>query len=80
MLDVDVALHHVIPKKMMSYLNVLCLRMLYGVVGDLDCTLIVAVERYMLQVDAVVLECLLHPEKLSAACASSNVFGFNSGE
>ena len=80
MLAVDIALHHVIPEKMMSYLNVLCLRMLYWVVGDLDYTLIVAVERYMLQVDAVVLECLLHPEKLSAACTSRNVFDFDSGE
>ena len=61
MLDVDVALHHVIPKKMMSYLNVLRLRVLYWVVGDLDCTLIVAIERYILQVDVVVLAGLLYP-------------------
>ena len=48
MLDVDVVLHHIILKKMMSYLNMLRLRVLYRVVGDLDNTLIVVVERYML--------------------------------
>ena len=64
----------------MSYLNMLRLRVQYWVVGDLDCTLIVVVERNMLQVDAVVLEGLLHPEKLSAASSSSNVFDFGNGE
>ena len=80
MLDVDVALHNMIPMKMMLYLNVLRLQVLNWVVGDRDRTLIVAVERNMLQVDAVVLEGLLHPEDLTVTCSSNNVFSFSSGE
>ena len=45
----------------MTDLNVLCLRVLNWVVGDLDGAFIVAVEWHMLQVDAIVLESLLHP-------------------
>ena len=61
MLDVDIALHDVISKEMMSNLNVLRLRVMYWVVGDLDCTLIVIVESNVLHIHVVVLECLLHP-------------------
>ena len=61
MLDGDVALQHMIAKKMMTNLNVLCLRVLNWVMRNLDGTLIVTVERHILHVDAVVLEGLLHP-------------------
>ena len=61
MLDGDVALQRMITKKMMTNLNVLCLRVLNWVVSNLDSTLIVAVERHILHVDVIVLECLLHP-------------------
>lgn len=61
MLDVDVALHHVISKKMMFYLNMLRLCVLYWDVGDLDCTLVVTVEWNRLHVDVVVLQCLRNP-------------------
>ena len=54
--------------------------MLNWVVGNLHGAFIVAVEWHMLQVDDMVLESLLHPEKLSTARSSSNVFGFSSGE
>ena len=64
----------------MTNFNVLCLRVLNWVVGNLDGTLIVAVERHILQVYTIVLESLLHPEKLSTARSSINVFGSNSGE
>ena len=50
-----------ITKKMMTTLNVLCLQVLNWVVSNLDGTLIVAEERHILHVDAIVLECLLHP-------------------
>ena len=50
-----------ITKKMMTNLNVLCLRVLNWVVSNLDGTLIVTEERHILHVDAVVLESLLHP-------------------
>ena len=69
-----------IAKKMMTNLNVLCLRVLNWVVSNLDGTLIVAVEWHLLQMDAIILESLLHPQKLSAARSSSNVFRFSSGE
>ena len=61
MLDGDVALQHMITKKMMTNLNVLCLRVLNWVVRNLDGTPIVTVERHILHVDAIVLGSLLHP-------------------
>ena len=61
MVDGDVALQHMVMKKMMRNLDVLCLRVLNWVVCDLDGTLIVAVEWHILHVDAIVLESLLHP-------------------
>ena len=61
MVDGDVALQHMVTKKMMTNLDVLCLRVLNWVVSNLDSTLIVAVEWHILQVDAIVLESLLHP-------------------
>ena len=65
---------------LLTDLNVLCLRVLNWIVGNLDGALIVAVEWHILQVDTVVLESLLHPEKLSTARSSGNVFKFSSGE
>ena len=61
MVDDDVALEYMITKKMMTNLDVLGLRVLYWIVCNLDCTLIVAIERHILHVDVVVLEGLLHP-------------------
>ena len=61
MVDEDIALEDMVPKKMMTNLDVLGLRVLYWVVCNLDITLIVTVERHILHVDAVVLEGLLHP-------------------
>ena len=61
MVDEDIALDDMVPKKMMTNLNVLCLRVLNWVMSNLDGTLIVIVERHILHVDAVVLEGLLHP-------------------
>ena len=69
-----------ISVKVMTNFNVLCLRVLNWVVGNLDGAFIVAVEWHMLQVNTIVLESLLHPEKLSTARSSSNVFRFRSGE
>ena len=45
----------------MTDLNVLCLRVLKWVVVNIDGAFIIAVEWHMLQVDAIVLEGLLHP-------------------
>jgi len=78
--DDDVSLQHMITKKVISNLNVLRPRVLYWVLRDFDGTLVVAQQRYFLQVDSVVLERLLHPEELTAASSSSNVFSFSSGE
>ena len=78
MLNRDVALQHMITKKVMTNLDVLCLRVLNWVMSNLDCALIVAVERHILHVDVVVLEGLLHPQQLSTARTSSNVLSFSS--
>ena len=80
MLDEDVALHDMISEKMMTDLNVFCLRLLNWVIGNLDGAFIVTEEWHILHVDATVLESLLHPKKLSTARSSSNVFRFRSGE
>jgi hypothetical protein len=80
MADDDVSLQHMITKKVISNLNVLRPRVLYRVLRDFDGTLVVAQQRYFLQVDPVVLERLLHPKELTAASSSNNVFGFSSGE
>ena len=80
MLDGDVGLQLMISEKVMTNFNVLCLRVLDWIVGYFDGTLVVAEERYLFQVDDIVLESLLHPQKLSAARSSSNVFRFSSGE
>ena len=69
-----------ISEKVMTDLNVLCLRVLNWVVGDLDGAFVVAVKWHLLQMNVIVFECLLHPQKLSAARSSSNVFRFTSGE
>ena len=61
MLDGYIALQHTIKKKMMTNLNVLCLRVLNWVMRNLDGTLIVTVERHILHIDAIVLESLLNP-------------------
>ena len=59
--DGDIALQHMITKKMMTNLDALCLRVLNWVAGNLDSALIVAVERHIFHVDVIVLESLLHP-------------------
>ena len=59
--DVDIFLHDMISEKVMTNFNVLCLRVLDWIVGYLDGTLVVAEERYLFQVDAIVLESLRHP-------------------
>ena len=64
----------------MMDLNVLCLRVLNWILGKLDGAFIVAEEWHILRVDAIVLESLLHPEKLSATRSSSNIFSFGSRE
>ena len=64
----------------MTNFNVLCLRVLNWVVGNLDGAFVVAVEWHLLEMNAIVLERVLHPQKLSAARSSSNVFRFSSGE
>ena len=64
--DINVFLQHMISEKMMTDLNVLCLRVLNMIVSNLDGAFIIAVEGHHLLVDAIVLEILLHPEKLSA--------------
>ena len=50
----------------MTNLNMLCLRVLNWVVGYLDGAFIIAVEWHILQENAIVLESLLHLEKLSS--------------
>ena len=61
MVDEDIALEDMVSKKMMTNVDVLGLPALYWVVCNLDSTLIVTVERYILHVDVVALEGLLHP-------------------
>ena len=78
--DVNIFLHDMISKKVMTNFNVLCLRVLNWVVGNLDGAFIVAVERHIIQVYTIVLEIFLHPEKLCTARSGCNVFGFSSGE
>ena len=56
MVDGDVALQHMIMKKMMTNLDVLFLRVLNWVVSNLDSTLVVVVERHIVHIDAIVLE------------------------
>jgi hypothetical protein len=74
----DVALQHMILKKMMTNLDVLCLRVLNWVMSNFDGTLVVTVEWHILHIDAVVLEGLLHPQQLSTARTSSNILSFSS--
>ena len=59
--DINIFLHDMISEKVMTNFNVLCLRVLNWIVGNLDGAFIVAVDWYLLQMDAIVLECLLHP-------------------
>ena len=78
MLNRDVALQHMISKKMMTNLDVLCLRVLNWVMSN--GTLVVAVEWHILHVDAIGLEGLLHPQQLSTTRTSNNVLSFSSRE
>ena len=61
--DDNIFLHDMISEKVITDLNVLCLRALDWVVGHFDGTFIVVVEWHMLQVDTIVLESLLHHYK-----------------
>ena len=72
MVDGDVALQHMISKKLMTNLDVLCIRVLNWVVSNLDGPLIVAVEWHILHVDAIVLEGLLHQQLLSTTMYSTS--------
>ena len=78
--DINIFLHDMISEKVMKNFNVLCLRVLNWVVSNLDGAFVVGVEWHLLQMNAIVFECLLHPQKLSAARSSSNVFRFSSRE
>ena len=59
--DINIFLHDMISEKVMMDLNVLCLRVLNWVVGDLDGAFIFAVEWHLLQMNVIDFECLLHP-------------------
>ena len=59
--DINIFLHDMISEKVMTDLNVLCLQVLNWVVANLDGAFIVVVEWYLLQMDTIVSECLLHP-------------------
>ena len=54
--------------------------MLNWILRNLDGAFIVTEEWYILRVDDIVLESLLHPYKLSTKRSSNNVFRFSSGE
>ena len=53
MYDINIFLHDMISEKVMTNFNMLCLRVLNWVVGNLDGAFIVAVEWHILQVDTV---------------------------
>ena len=78
--DINIFLDNMISEKVMTDLNVLCLRVLNWILGNLDGAFIVAEEWHILHVDAIILESLLHLENFSTARSSSNVFRFSSGE
>ena len=59
--DINVFLDDMIYEKVMTNLNVLCLRVLNWILGNLDGAFIVTEEWHILHVDAVILEGLLHP-------------------
>ena len=59
--DINIFLHDMISEKVMTDLNVLRLRVLNWVVSNLDEAFIVTVEWHLLQMNAIVFECLLHP-------------------
>ena len=59
--DINIFLHDMISEKVMMNLNVLCLRVLNSIVGNLDGAFVVVVEWHLLQMNAIVFECLLHP-------------------
>ena len=57
MYDINIFLHNMISEKVMTNFNVLCLRVLNWVFGNLDGAFVVAVEWHLLQMNAIVLEC-----------------------
>ena len=59
--DINIFLHDMISQKVMTDLNVLCLRVLNWILGKLDGAFIVTKEWHILRVDAIILESLLHP-------------------
>ena len=62
MLNNNILSSNMIAKEMMPDLNVLGARMLNWILGNLDRTLIVTEKRDVLDLDAIVLQRLLHPE------------------
>ena len=59
--ELDLPSPNLIPDEVIPNLNMLRLEVLHRVERDLDGTFIVAVKWHLLQVDAIVLESLLHP-------------------
>ena len=51
MYDINIFLHDMISEKVMTNFNVLCIRVLNWVVGNLDGAFIVAIEWHMLQME-----------------------------
>ena len=59
--ELDLPSPNMIPDEVIPNLNMLRLEVLHRVERNLDGTFIVAVEWHLLQMNAIVFECLLHP-------------------
>ena len=62
MLKINVSFSNMISNEMMTNFNMLSLRMLYGIVSNLNSTLIVTKQWNMFHIDPIIFQSLGHPK------------------
>jgi hypothetical protein len=68
-----------IPNKIVTNHDVLCVGVLHWVVGDLYCTFIITQEQHFLGNNIIIQQGLLHPKQLSATTTGGDVLRFGGG-
>jgi hypothetical protein len=69
-----------VPNEMVADLDVLGLIVLNRIMSNVDGTLIVTQEWYLVKVNTIILHGLPHPKKLSTTTRGRHILGFDGGE
>ena len=75
----ECAIFNKFPIEVVSYLYMLCSRMLNRIFRDVNGTSAVAINGKMFLMNTIIKKKFLHPQKLDAIVTSSDVFSLSSG-